>query len=71
VKKIIAQQRIKQSDYNDVELIISTVKTHSIVDKPTILVSPILNDEEKYKIHQFIKNYYQQQSSYQNNYLKV
>lgn len=71
VKKIIAQQRIKPSDYNDVELIISTVKTHSIVDKPTILVSPILNDEEKYKIHQFIKNYYQQQSSYQNNYQKV
>ena len=61
VKKIIAQQRIKQSDYDDVELVISTVKTHSIINKPTILVSPILNDEDKYKIDEFIKNYYKQQ----------
>ncbi|PKG24709.1 BglG family transcription antiterminator [Niallia nealsonii] len=61
IKKIIAQQRIKKSDYDDVELVISTVKTHSIIDKPTILVSPILNEEDKYKINQFIKNYYQQQ----------
>lgn len=61
VKRIIAQQRIKKSDYEDVELVISTVKTHSIIDKPTILVSPILNEEDKYKINQFIKNYYQQQ----------
>lgn len=61
VKKIIAQQRIKQSDYDDVEIVISTVKTHSIINKPTILVSPILNDEDKYKIDEFIKNYYKQQ----------
>jgi len=60
VKKIIAQQRIKHSDYDDVELVISTVKTHSIIDKPTILVSPILNDEDKYKIDEFIKKYYKQ-----------
>ena len=62
IKKIIAQQRIKKSDYDDVELVISTVKVHSIIDKPTILVSPILNEEDKYKINQFIKKYYQQQA---------
>jgi len=62
IKKIIAQQRIKQIDYEDVELVISTVKTHSIIDKPTILVSPILNQEDKFKIDQFIKDYYNQQS---------
>ncbi|SDC42955.1 Transcriptional antiterminator [Terribacillus halophilus] len=61
VKRIISQQRINQSDYDDVELVISTVKTKSIIDKPTILVSPILNDEDKYKIDQFIKNYYKKQ----------
>lgn len=62
IKKIIAQQRIKQTDYEDVELVISTVKTHSIIDKPTILVSPILNQEDKFKIDQFIKDYYNRQS---------
>lgn len=61
IKKIIAQTRIKHSDYDDVELVISTVKTHSIIDKPTILVSPILNQDDQYKIHQFIKEYYKQQ----------
>ncbi|WP_193224564.1 BglG family transcription antiterminator [Bacillus sp. B1-b2] len=60
IKKIIAQQRIKKSDYEDVELVISTVKRHSIIDKPTILVSPILNHEDKYKIDQFIREYYNQ-----------
>lgn len=63
IKKIIAQQRIKQTDYEDVELVISTVKTHSIIDKPTILVSPVLNQEDKFKIDQFIKDYYNQQSN--------
>lgn len=61
INKIVAQERIKQSDYNDVELVISTVKTHSIIDKPTILVSPILNEDDKYKIDQFIKDYYKNQ----------
>ena len=61
IKKIIAQQRIKHTDYEDIELVISTVKTHSIIGKPTILVSPILNQEDKFKIDQFIKDYYNQQ----------
>lgn len=61
INKIIAQERIKQSDYDDVELVISTVKQHSISDKPTILVSPILNEDDKYKIDQFIKDYYKNQ----------
>jgi len=58
VKKIVAQHRINKNDYDDIELIISTVKIKSIIDKPTILVSPILNDEDKQKIDQFIGNYY-------------
>jgi activator of the mannose operon, transcriptional antiterminator len=61
VKKIIGQQQIKQSDYEDIELVISTVKTQSTVDKPTILVSPILNNEDKYRINQFIRDYYKKQ----------
>ncbi|MFP7493107.1 PRD domain-containing protein [Terribacillus saccharophilus] len=61
VKKIVSQQRINQSDYEDIELVISTVKPKGMIDKPTILVSPILNDDDKYKIDQFIKDYYKKQ----------
>lgn len=62
IKRIVAQHRIKKSDYDDIELIISTVKTHSIIDKPTILVSPILNDDDKQKIDKFIGEYYKKQN---------
>ncbi|MFJ7727730.1 BglG family transcription antiterminator [Neobacillus sp. NPDC097160] len=61
IKRIVAQHRLKKCDYDDVELVISTVKTHSIIDKPTILVSPILNDEDKMKIDQFVGHYYKKQ----------
>ncbi|WP_342048490.1 BglG family transcription antiterminator [Bacillus sp. OTU530] len=63
IKRIVAQHRLKKCDYDDVELVISTVKTHSIIDKPTILVSPILNDEDKMKIDQFIGHYYKKQKA--------
>ena len=61
IKRIVAQHRIKQSDYEDVELVVSTIKTRSLVDKPTILVSPILNDADKQKIDQFIGEFYKKQ----------
>lgn len=63
IKRIVAQHRLKKCDYEDVELVISTVKTHSVIDKPTILVSPILNDEDKMKIDQFIGHYYKKQKA--------
>ncbi|MBP3040652.1 hypothetical protein J9303_14265, partial [Bacillaceae bacterium Marseille-Q3522] len=62
IRKIVAQHRIKKKDYDDVELVISTVKKNSIVDKPTILVSPILNDADKQKIDQFISDYWKRQT---------
>lgn len=63
IKRIVAQHRLQKSDYEDVELVISTVKTHSIIDKPTILVSPILNDKDKMKIDQFIGHFYKKQKA--------
>jgi transcriptional antiterminator len=63
IKRIVAQHRLQKSDYEDVELVISTVKTHSIIDKPTILVSPILNDKDKMKIDEFIGHFYKKQKA--------
>ncbi|MCQ2009493.1 PRD domain-containing protein [Sporolactobacillus sp. STSJ-5] len=60
VKRIVAQHRIKESDYADVALIISTVKTRHNANKPTLLVSPILNDTDKYNIEKFINDYYKE-----------
>lgn len=62
VKRIVAQHRIKRGDYADVALIISTVKTCHNVNKPTLLVSPILNDTDKYNIEKFINEYYKEAS---------
>ncbi|MFX3616801.1 MAG: transcription antiterminator [Sporolactobacillus sp.] len=61
VKKIVAQKRIKDSDFYGIALIISTVNVQNDTNIPTIFVNPILNDSDKYKIDQFIDSYYREQ----------
>jgi len=63
IKRIVSQHRTKICDYSDIELVISTVKTHNANNKPTILVSPILNKEDKHKIEIFIDDYYKKQKT--------
>lgn len=60
VERIVAQYRAKPSDYDNVDLIISTMKTTKHKGTVTLLVSPMMTEKDRKNIEHFVDDYYRE-----------